>query len=80
MNNFRVIVDHKPLESIIDKKLLNEIETPRLQRLKEKLLQFGNFQTTWRPGKNHIIADAFSRAPIQNPTEEDKLAEDIMEK
>ena len=28
MNNFRVIADHKPLESIIDKKWLNEIETP----------------------------------------------------
>ena len=29
MKHFRVIVDHKPLESIIDKKTLNEIQTPR---------------------------------------------------
>ena len=30
MNYFKLVVDHKPLESIIDKKSLNEIETPRL--------------------------------------------------
>ena len=30
MNNFNVVVDHKPLESIMDKKTLNEIESPRL--------------------------------------------------
>ena len=63
MKNFKIIVDHKPLESIIDKKTLNEIDTPRLQRLKEKLLQYGNFTTIWRAGKKHLIADAFSRAP-----------------
>ena len=30
MKDFQVIVDHKPLLSIIDRKGLNEIETPRL--------------------------------------------------
>ena len=43
MNKFKVIVDHKPLESIINNKTMNEIETPRIQRLKDKLSPFGNF-------------------------------------
>ena len=79
MRTFRVVIDHKPLESIIDKKTLNEVDSPRLQRLKEKLLPYGNFTTTWRAGKKHLIADAFSRAPIQYPTIEDHAAENFME-
>lgn len=51
MRKFKIIVDHKPLESILDKKRLNEVESPRLQRLKEKLLPYGNFVTEWRAGK-----------------------------
>ena len=68
MKQFNLIVDHKPLESILDKKTMNEVESPRLQRLKEKLLPFGNFRTIWRAGKKHLIADAFSRAPTRQPT------------
>ena len=30
MKKFQIIVDHKPLESIMDKKTLNQIDTPRL--------------------------------------------------
>ena len=65
MRKFKVIIDHKPLESIIDKKRLNEVESPRLQRLKEKLLPYGNFVTEWRAGKQHLIADALSRSPVE---------------
>ena len=71
MKNFQVVVDHKPLQSIIDKKSLNEIETPRLQRLKEKLTRFGNFTTVWRQGKNHIMADSLSRSPVDQPQSQD---------
>ena len=46
MRNFKVVVDHKPLLSILDNKLLNHIETPRLQRLKEKTLRFAIFQVS----------------------------------
>ena len=79
MKNFRIVIDHKPLESIIDKKTLNEVDSPRLQRLKEKLLPYGNFRTTWRAGKKNLIADAFSRAPVQMPTIEDHAAEILIE-
>ena len=58
---------------------MNQIETPRLQRLKEKLLPYGNFSTVWRAGKKHLIADAFSRAPIEEPTREDHIAEELVE-
>ena len=30
MKNFKIIVDHKPLESILNKKTLNEVDSPRL--------------------------------------------------
>ena len=61
MKNFQVVVDHKPLEAIINKKNLNEIDAPRLQRMKEKLTRYGNFKTVWRQGKNDVMADSFSR-------------------
>ena len=72
-------MDHKPLESIIDKKGLNEIETPRLQRLKEKLVRFGNFKTIWRQGKKHVLADTLSRAPVDQPQPEDIFEQDKLE-
>ena len=76
MKNFKVITDHRPLESILNKKLLSEIESPRLQRLKEKTLPFGNFRTIWRSGKKHVLADALSRAPVEKPTSEDLIIDD----
>ena len=30
MKDFKIIVDHKPLESILNKKTLNEVDSPRL--------------------------------------------------
>jgi hypothetical protein len=32
--NFTLVVDHQPLRSILDKKTLDQVETPRIQRLK----------------------------------------------
>ena len=65
--------------SILDKKSLDKIDNPRLQRLKSKIVQY-NFSTEWACGSTHKIPDAFSRAPISQPTIEDQQAETAIEK
>ena len=65
--SFNVVTDHKPLKGIFKKDLFN-IGNPRLQRIREKMLEY-NFTVTWVPGKSHLIADALSRAPLFAPEE-----------
>ena len=55
-------VDHMPLLAILGNKNLDEVENPRLQRLKEKTLRF-NFKIIHVPGVKHKAADATSRHP-----------------
>ena len=74
-----LVVEHRPLVSILDKKSLDQIDNPRLQRLKSKIVQ-SNFYTEWVCCSTHKIPDAFSRAPISQPTIEDQQAETAIEK
>lgn len=37
MQSFALIVDHQALVCIIDRKTLDQVENPKLQRLKERL-------------------------------------------
>ncbi|QQP51098.1 Transposon Tf2-6 polyprotein, partial [Caligus rogercresseyi] len=76
---FEVIVDHKPIVSIINHKALDEIETPRIQRMKEKINMY-LATAIWRPGVKHTVADAFSRYPVSEPTEDDLEGDEEMEK
>lgn len=55
-----IINDHKPLESLL-KKHLHEIPSPRLQRLKLKLLKY-NIEFKYMQGKLMFIADLLSRS------------------
>ena len=68
--SFELIVDHKPLESILNTQTFDMVDNPRIQRLKEKLSAF-IFHTTWRKGKDHVIPGALSRALCRNPEPED---------
>ena len=68
------MTDHKPLEGIFRKDLF-DIGNPRLQRIREKLLEYC-FTVTWVPGKSHLIADALSRAPLFAPEEIDDIVID----
>merc|ERR1712016_23565 len=61
--SFLLAVDHKPLLGILNNKNLEEVENPRLQRLKEKTLRF-NFSIVHVPGRLHKTADATSRQPV----------------
>ena len=73
--SFDVVTDHRPLISILNQKSLVEVESPRLQRLKEKLLPY-SFTAVWKAGKTHCIPDALSRAPIATPSADEEEAED----
>ena len=68
--NFELVIDHRPLVPILNSKGIGEIENPRLQRMKEKLSAY-SFTARWQKGNLHSIPDALSRAPIQDPIEED---------
>jgi hypothetical protein len=75
---FTLITDHKPLVPILNHKGLDEIESPRIVRLKEKLSGF-KFNTEWRQGVKHTVADVFSRYPVSTPTCEDQEGEKDIE-
>ena len=66
-----MITDHRPLEGIFKKEIF-EVENMRLQRIREKLAAY-SFKVTWVKGKNHLIADALSRAPYFEASEENEL-------
>ena len=75
MQHFDILTDHRPLINILNSKNMDEIENPRLQRLRERISMY-NFSAAWRRGKDHQAADALSRSPVESPTTEDELAED----
>ena len=63
---FHVITDHHPLVPILNNHRLDEIENPRLQRMKAKLMGY-NFTTEWLKGSLNQAPDALSRNPTSNP-------------
>ena len=71
MQSFEVVTDHRPLVPILSKKSLQDIENPRLQRLRELLTPY-NFTATWRKGALHNIPDALSRYPVDPPSPPDE--------
>ena len=71
--HFDLVLDHRPLIPILNSKLLGEIENLRLQRMREKLAQY-SFTASWQKGSTHCVPDALSRAPVQDPVEEDAAA------
>ena len=77
LTNYQVVVDHKPLLPILNSYTLADISNPRLQRLKEKLAGY-MFHATWQAGKDHVVPDAFSRSPVEQPSQDDiELENDI---
>lgn len=73
---FKVISDHKPLVSIMNKPI-SKISNHRLQRLKLKLVKY-DFELVHKPGKELHIADLLSRNYIKDPVEDDVSNEEMV--
>ena len=75
---FHVVTDHRPLLGIF-KKDLRDVTNTRLQRLREKIVNY-NFTVEWRPGKLHSIADALSRYPVFKGEASDVFSSELSRK
>jgi mannosyltransferase OCH1-like enzyme len=49
LQSFQVLTDHKPLEGVFKKDLL-DLSNPRLLRMREKIMEY-SFEVKWVPGK-----------------------------
>ncbi|XP_059092245.1 uncharacterized protein LOC131887632 [Tigriopus californicus] len=76
--NFKVVTDHKPLIPIFNRQALVEIENPRVQNYRTRLLAY-NFHVDWKQGISHAIPDALSRAPVSNPENDSSDPDDSEE-
>ena len=72
--HFEIVTDDNPLLAILNNRRLDEIENPRLQRMKAKLMAY-NFTARWQRGTLHHAADALSRNPVSDPAQSDEMAE-----
>ena len=70
-SGFSVITDHRPLVGVFEK-CLHDLHNQRLVRFRERVTDF-SFVVSWQAGKDHVIADALSRAPVFPP--EDDLSQ-----
>ena len=66
---FTVVTDHRPLLGIFSKR---DTENTRLRRVLDKLAPY-TFDVKWIQGKDHLIADALSRAPILPATDDESF-------
>lgn len=75
---FKIETDHKPLIPILTTKFLDDL-SPRLQRLRMKLLRF-HFTVMHTPGKDLGTADLLSRKPVGKPQRSDlKLQNELLQ-
>ena len=75
MPYFENLTDHNPLLSILNNKRSDEIENPRLQRLRIKIVLY-NFTARWVKGFLNAGPDALSRYPTLEGDTADQLAEE----
>ena len=74
LQHFEIVTDHSPLIPILNSHWLDEIENPRLQRLRTKPMAF-NFTVEWCKGTTNQAPDALSHNPIWAPQSTEMLAE-----
>ena len=67
---FHIQTDHKPLVPLFSSKHLEELPL-RVQRFRMRMMRF-RFTISHVPGKDLIIADALSRAPVTTPSAADE--------
>ena len=64
--HFEVGTDHNPLLAILNNRRLDEIENPRLQRMRTKLMSY-HFTARYQKGALNHAPDALSRSAINDP-------------
>lgn len=74
--HFDIVLDHAPLIPLLNKYTLDQIDNPRLQRLRRQLDRY-SFTASWIKGKDNNAADALSRAPTDKPSQKDEVGEDV---
>ena len=74
LQHFDVITDHNPLILILNHHRLDEIDNPRLQRLRAKIMAF-NFNAVWHKGVTNQAPDALSRNSVSTLSPAELLAE-----
>ena len=74
LQTFQVITDHNPLIPILNTHRLDEVENPRLQRLRQKLMAY-SFKAEWCKGTTNSAPDALSRNPVMEPHKTELIAE-----
>ena len=74
MQHFHVITDHNPLVPILNSHRLDEIENPRLQRLRTRIMGY-HFTAKHIKGRDNDAPDALSRFPTDKPSKLEELAE-----
>ena len=67
LKHFEVITDHQPLETVFNKKDLHEIDNEKLMKIKQDLQSQYVFTVEYRKGPSHIVPDALSRNPVNDP-------------
>ncbi|UYV73302.1 K02A2.6-like [Cordylochernes scorpioides] len=72
--DIHIETDHKPLIAIFTSKSLEDM-TPRLQRLKMRMMRY-SYQMSHIAGKKQIVADMLSRKPMSKP-HKDELEEEL---
>ncbi|XP_046860168.1 uncharacterized protein LOC124453393 [Xenia sp. Carnegie-2017] len=75
--DFAIETDHKPLVPLLSSKILDQLP-PRIQRFKMRLMKY-SFTIRHILGKELVVADVLSRAPImKQPTKSDNnLSQDL---
>ena len=76
--HFEVVSDHNPLLAVLNNRRLDEIENPRLQRMRTKLMSY-HFTARWQKGVLNHAPDALSRSPINDPEQDDEVGEDQLQ-
>ena len=74
LQHFAILTDHSPLVPILNSHRLDEIENPRLQRLRTRIMGY-NFTAQHIKGKENDAPDALSRYPTDEPSASEELAE-----
>ena len=67
---FHCETDHKPLITLLSTKNLDKLP-PRIQRFRMHLMRY-HFTISHVPGKNLVTADALSRAPLSDRSQDDQ--------